>query len=54
MRNMLSSVVIERIDNWSVQVSFNNDQLVANYTICVSLLIFNKHTHVVNCYFFSG
>ena len=49
---MLSSVVIERIDNSSVQVSFDNDQLEANCTIGVSFLIFNKHTHVAYCYFF--
>ena len=55
MCNMLSSVVIERIDNWSVELSaFDNDQLVANCTIGVSFLIVNKHTHVAYCYIFSG
>ena len=49
---MFSSVVIERIDNCSVELSFENDQLVANCTIDVSFRIFTKHVHVANCYFF--
>ena len=54
MCNMLSSVVIERIDNCSFELSFDNDHLIANCTIGVSFLIVNKHTHVAYCYIFSG
>ena len=51
---MLSSVVIENIsylvllsiDNWSVELSFDDDHLIANCTIGVSFLIVKKHTHV--------
>ena len=54
MCDMLSSVVIERIDNWSVQLSFDNDQLVANCTIGVSFLIVIKHALVAYTAIFSG
>ena len=54
MCNMLSSVVIERIDNWSVELSaFDNDQLVANCTIGVSSL-FLTNTYMWLTAIFSG
>ena len=54
MCDMLSSVFIERFNNWSVQLSFDNDQLIANCTIGVSFLIVIKHALVAYTAIFSG